>query len=165
MTLADDCSYVHHFLIADMSKPTAPFALCPNLHNEEKFGLWLAGYALEAVGAGLVQVGNDAYDDPNIFMSKKEGFKSAFLTNTDDLWALQAEIVNYNPTNRTVFLNMDLEYFDHKPEGYLDTSTVVVSATGCDPPLYRAPSTEKKFTFTSKEMAISQNGFIVNARE
>lgn len=148
-----------------MSKPTAPFALCAGHHDEKKFGQWLAGYALEAVGAGLVQVGNDAYDDPNIFMSKKDGFKSAFLTNNDDLFGVQAEIVNYNPTNRTVFLNMELEYLDHKPEGYLDTSTIVVSATGCEPPVYKAPSTEKKFTFTSENITISQNGFIVNARK
>jgi len=148
-----------------MAKPTAPFALCPKDHNEERLALWLAGYALEAVGAGLVQVGNDAYDDPNIFMSRKDGFKSAFLTYDDDLFGLQAEIVNSNPTNRTVFLNMELEYLDNRPDGYLDTSTVVVSATGCDVPDYRAPLTEKKFTFTSKDIAISQNGFIVNARK
>jgi hypothetical protein len=148
-----------------MSKPTAPFALCAGQHDEERWGMWLAGYALEAVGAGLIQVGNDAYEDPNVFMSKKDGFRSAFLTNTDDLFGLQAEIVNYNPTNRTVYLNMDLEYLDHKPEGYLDTSTVVVSATGCKPPGYKVPKTERKFVFTSDDMGISQNGYIVNARK
>src|ERR1700760_937780 len=104
--------YIHHFLIADMSKPAAPFALCPKMNSNTSPGLRAAGYFFEAVGAGLIQVGNDAVYDPNLYFTKTGKIKSGFLTNKNDLFFLQAEIVNYYPSNRTVYLNLELEYFD-----------------------------------------------------
>jgi len=156
--------YLHHFLIADLSKPNAPFALCPNRHQENKLGLWLSGYALEATGAGLLSVGNDAYEEANIYMNTKNQVKSAFLTMSDDLFGVSAEIVNYNKDNRTVYLDIELEYFDHKPDGYLDAANVVVSATGCELPGYRPPNNERKFTYVSEPFFMEQDGWIVNAR-
>jgi hypothetical protein len=154
--------YVHHFLICDMSKPSAPFALCPNMHKEQTIGLWAAGYVLEAVGAGLIQVGQDAVGDANVFTSGSANIRSAFLTNKDDMFGLQAEIVNYNPTNRTVYLALELEYLEDKPTDFLDASTMTLSATGCMPPGYRPPNNEKKYNYSSEPIEITQNGYIVN---
>ena len=145
-----------------MSKPSAPFALCPNMHKEETIGLWTAGYVLEAVGAGLIQVGQDAVGGANIFTPKQGNVRSAFLTNKDDLFVLQAEIVNYNPSNQTVFLTLELEYLEKKPSDYLDASTIVLSANGCSNPAYMVPSTEKKFNYTSLPFEITQDGYIIN---
>jgi hypothetical protein len=172
--------YIHHFLIADMSKPSAPFALCPNMHKEKTLGLWTAGYVLEAVGAGLVQVGNDAAHDPNLYYSKSGNIRSAFLTSQDDLFLLQAEIVNYNPTNRTVYFTLEMEYLENKgvvsqaayatsssqPANVpiMDASTVVLSAEGCMPPMYMAPPKERKYTHVSEKFELNQDGWILNAR-
>ena len=145
-----------------MNKPSAPFALCPNMHKETDFGLWAAGYVLEAVGAGLVQVGQDAVDGPNVFAATRGNLKSAYLTNSNDLFALQSEIVNYNPTNRTVYLELDLEYLEQKPSDYLDASTIVVSATGCAAPIYMVPKSARQFNHTSEPFEITQDGYIVN---
>jgi hypothetical protein len=158
-------SYVHHFLIADLSKPSAPFAMCPNMHKEETTTEWVVGYLMESIGAGLVQVGNDAYGGPNIFLPEKGGIKSAFLTGKDDMFGMQAEIVNYNAENRSVFLNMELEYLENKPKDFLDASTIVLSATGCRDPGYRPPAGAKQYNHTSEVFDIAQNGFIVNARK
>jgi hypothetical protein len=135
------------------------------MHKEETIGLWTAGYVLEAVGAGLIQVGQDAAGDPNVFQSQSPDIRSAFLTNSDDLFGLQAEIVNYNPTNRTVYFTLELEYLNSKPEGVLDASTITLSATGCMPPGYRPPQQEKKYNYTSEPFEITQNGYIINARK
>src|ERR1700761_5951922 len=152
-----------------MSKPSPPFALCPNMHKEKTWGLWTAGYVLEAVGAGLIQVGNDAALDPNLYYSKGGTIKSAFLTNKDDIFLMEAEIVNYNPSNRTVYLALELEYLDREtkqsfavdtnPDAdrvesgseVLDASTVVLSAEGCMPPGYMPPQKEKKYTHVSEK--------------
>jgi hypothetical protein len=155
-------SYTHHFLIADMSKPSAPFALCPNMHNEKSIGLWAAGYVLEAVGAGLIQVGQDAVEGANIFTSQESRLRSGFLTNNDDLFLLQAEIVNYNPTNRTVFMTLELEYLEAKPMDYLDASTITISATGCNVPGYKPPPGARQYNHTSEPFEITQNGYIIN---
>jgi Stress up-regulated Nod 19 len=170
------CRYIHHFLIADMSKPSAPFALCPNMHKEKTWGLWTVGYVLEAVGAGLIQVGNDAAADPNLYYSPKSTLRSAFLTNKDDIFFMEAEIVNYNPTNRTVYLTLDLEYLNRDGRHayvsgtdadlipILDASTVVLSAEGCMPPGYMPPQKERKYTHTSEKFEMTQDGWILNGR-
>jgi hypothetical protein len=146
-----------------MHKPSAPFALCPHMHKEQTLGIWAAGYVLEAVGAGLIQVGNDAVGGANVFSPMKGNVRSAFLTNNDDLFVLQAEIVNYHPENRTVFLEMELEYLDQKPNDYLDASTMVLSVNGCEKPAYFVPTTQKQFNYTSENFEITQDGYIVNA--
>ena len=87
------------------------------------------------------------------------------MTNKDDLFALQSEIVNYNPTNRTIFLEIDLEYLENKPKEYLDASTMVISATGCAAPIYMVPKTARQFNHTSEPFEITQNGYIVNTSE
>jgi len=126
---------------------------------------WAMGYFMESVGAGLVQVGNDAYGGANIFSPQNGDIKSAFLTGRDDTFGMQAEIVNYNEFNRSVFLNMELEYLEKKPEDWLDASTIVLSATGCKDPGYRPPSGAKQYNHTSEPFAITNNGYIVNARK
>jgi hypothetical protein len=119
---------------------------------------------VEAIGAGLVQTGNDAVHDPNFYGTKKGDMKSAFLTGLNDMFLMQAEIVNYNPTNRTVFLTIELEYLDEKPQNYIDASTVILSATGCGSPGYKPPQGATNYNHTSKEFKIKQNGWMVNAR-
>jgi hypothetical protein len=156
--------YVHHILIADMNKPTAPFAMCPGVHSEAKWSEWLSGYIVEAVGAGLIQTGNDVVHEPNFYGTRRGNLKSAFLTGLNDLYLMQAEIVNYNPTNKTVFLTMELEYLDDRPKNWVDSSTVVLSATGCAPPGYQPPDHSAKFNHTSKKFEIKQNGWIINTR-
>jgi hypothetical protein len=145
-----------------MSKPSAPFALCPNMHKETTLGLWTAGYVLEAVGAGLIQVGQDAVEGANRYTAKDGSLRSGFLTNNDDLFLLQAEIVNYSPRNTTVYMTLELEYLEAKPMDYLDASTITLSATGCMPPGYKPPPGAKQYNYTSEPFEMSQNGYIIN---
>lgn len=128
------------------------------MHKENNMKEWLIGYTLEAVGAGLVQTGNDAVGGANVYFPQKGSVKSAFLTGKDDLFGMQAELVNYNPTNRTVFMNLEIEYLENKPTNYLDASTIIISAQGCKDPGYAPPNNAKKFNHTSEKFDITQNG-------
>jgi hypothetical protein len=167
-TAADYASglYVHHVLLADISKPSAPFALCPNRGREDNVKDWLFGNLMDTIGAGLLQVGNDALGTPNVYFSNSEkaNFKSAFLTGKDDLFGMQAELVNYNPTNKTVFIDLEVEYLDHQPADWMDASTMVLSATGCKDPGYRPPQKELIYTHISEKVEVTNNGYIVNTR-
>jgi hypothetical protein len=158
--------YVHHVLLADISKPSAPFALCPNRGREDNVKDWLYGNLVDNIGAGLIQVGNDALGTPNVYFSAsdKATFKSAFLTGKNDLFGLQAEIVNYNPANETVFLDLEVEYLEKQPADWLDASTMVLSATGCKDPGYRPPQKELIYTHVSEKVDVQNNGYVVNTR-
>jgi hypothetical protein len=157
--------YIHHLLVADVGKTSAPFALCPGGHNQKKFVPWLASHIVESIGAGLIQAGNDQVASPTIYASPKGPLKSAFLTGFDDTFLLEAEIVNYNTENTTIYLQMEAEYLPEIPSDYLDASALVFSATGCSSPGYRPPGNNPKYNFTSEPFIMDRNGYILNMRK
>ncbi|KAF2401207.1 hypothetical protein EJ06DRAFT_382535 [Trichodelitschia bisporula] len=158
--------YIHHILVADVGKTTFPFALCPDTQVKKYVGPWTASFVLDAVGAGFIQVGNDAVNGANIYAArgKDSSIKSAFMTGFNDMFLMEAEIVNYRPDNQTVYINAELEYLPEKPEGYLDASTVIFSATGCNNPGYKPPNQNPQYNHTSEDFVMKQDGTIVNMR-
>jgi hypothetical protein len=157
--------YIHHLLVADVGKKTAPFAFCPNGHNQKAALPWVASHIVESVGAGLIQSGNDQVGTPNIYAAVKGDKKAAFLTGWDDTFLMEAEIVNYNQENTTIYLTMETEYLTEKPAGYLDSSTVIFSATGCEPPSYHPPKDKKQYNFTSDGFQMTYDGWVINSRK
>jgi len=156
--------YIHHLLVADVGKTSAPFALCPGGHNQKSFVPWISSHIVEAIGAGLIQAGNDQVASPTIYASPKGPLKSAFLTGYDDTFLLEAEIVNYNPENTTIYLQMEAEYLPEIPSDYLDASALVFSATGCSSPGYKPPGNNPKYNFTSESFLMDRDGYILNMR-
>jgi len=155
--------YIHHLLVADVGKTTVPFAMCPGGHNQKALSTWISSHLMDAIGAGLIQSGNDQVGGATVYSAEK-GMKSGFLTGWEDTFLLEAEIVNYNKENTTIYATLELEYLPEKPTGYLDASTVVFSATGCGNPGYRPPNAAKKYNYTSDPFVMNRNGYIINAR-
>lgn len=156
--------YIHHLLVADMGKTTAPFAFCPNGHNQKDVFSWGTSHLLEAVGAGLIQSGNDQVGTPNVYAATGGKIKSAFLTGWDDSFALEAEIVNYNQENTTIYFTMETEFLPDKPTDYLETSTVIFSATGCGLPSYYPPPNTKRYNLTSEAFKMTNDGWVINSK-
>jgi len=156
--------YVHHLLVADVGKTSAPFALCPGGHNQKEFVPWISSHIVESIGAGLIQAGNDQFQNPTIYASPTGPMKSAFLTGWSDTFLLEAEIVNYNPENTTIYITLETEYLDQVPPGYLDASTLIFSATGCNSPGYRPPGAAKAYNFTSELFSMNRDGYLLNMR-
>lgn len=157
--------YIHHLLVADVGKTSAPFALCPGGHNQKKFVPWLSSHIIESIGAGLIQAGNDQVASPTIYASPNGPMKSAFLTGWDDTFLLEAEIVNYNPENTTIYLALETEYLPEAPEDYLDASTLIFSATGCNSPGYKPPGNNPIYNFTSDLFTMNRDGYLLNMRK
>jgi hypothetical protein len=157
--------YIHHLLVADVGKTSAPFALCPGGHNQKSFVPWLSSHIVESIGAGLIQAGNDQVASPTIYASPKGPLNSGFLTGFDDTFLLEAEIVNYNKENTTIYMQMEVEYLPEIPADYLDASALVFSATGCSSPGYRPPGNNPKYNFTSEDFVMDRNGYILNMRK
>lgn len=156
--------YIHHLLIADVGKTTAPFAFCPNGHNQKDFRSWSASHIVEAIGAGLIQSGNDQVGTPIVYAASSGNIKSAFLTGWDDSFALEAEVVNYNQDNTTIYFTMETEFLPEKPTGYLDASTVIFSVRGCEKPAYYPPPNTKQYNVTSDEYKMPSDGWIINSK-
>jgi hypothetical protein len=156
--------YIHHLLIADVGKNTAPFAFCPGGHNQKDLVSWGASHVVESIGAGLIQSGNDQVGSLNVYATTKGEMKSAFLTGWDDTFVMEAEIVNYNQENTTVYFTMETEFLPEKPTGYLDSSTVIFSATGCAAPSYHPPPTSKQYNLTSDGFKMTNDGWVINSR-
>jgi hypothetical protein len=157
--------YIHHLLVADVGKTSAPFALCPGGHNQKSFVPWLSSHIVESIGAGLIQAGNDQVASPTIYASPKGPLNSGFLTGYDDTFLLEAEIVNYNKENTTIYMQMEVEYLPEIPADYLDASALVFSATGCASPGYKPPGNNPKYNFTSEDFVMDRNGYILNMRK
>jgi len=156
--------YIHHLLVADVGKKNAPFAMCPNGHNQALFSTWISSHVVESVGAGLIQSGNDQVGAPNIYAATKGDKKAAFMTGWDDTFLMEAEIVNYNQENTTIYMIMETEFLPEKPKDYLDTSTILFSATGCGMPGYQPPKGAKQYNFTSDGFTMNNDGWIINSR-
>lgn len=156
--------YIHHLLVADVGKTSAPFALCPGGHNQKAFVPWLSSHIIESIGAGLIQAGNDQVASPTIYASPNGPMKSAFLTGWDDTFLLEAEIVNYNPENTTIYLALETEFLPEAPDDYLDASTLIFSATGCNSPGYKPPGNNPIYNFTSDLFDMNRDGFLLNMR-
>jgi hypothetical protein len=158
--------YIHHLLVADIGKTVAPFAACPGgPHTQENIPNFIAYQVVNAVGAGLIQSGNDQVGDANKYYTDQKGVKSAFMTSYDDAFLMEAEIVNYNQENTTVYLQFETEYLPEKPAGFMDASTVLFSATGCGNPGYRPAAGQKAYNYTSKPFIMDRDGIIINNRE
>ncbi|TLD34863.1 hypothetical protein E2P81_ATG05028 [Venturia nashicola] len=156
--------YIHHLLVADVGKTTAPFAFCPNGHNQKDVIAWGASHVVESIGAGLIQSGNDQVGTPNVYAATSGNIKSAFMTGWDDAFALEAEIVNYNMDNTTVYFTMEAEFLPGKPAEYLDASTVIFSATGCAKPAYYPPPNTKQYNLTSEGFKMTSDGWVINSK-
>lgn len=156
--------YIHHLLVVDIGKNTAPFAFCPNGHNQKDLVSWGASHVVESVGAGFIQSGNDQVGTPNVYAATSGDMKSAFMTGWDDAFVMEAEIVNYNQENTTIYFTMETEFLTEKPAGYLDSSTVIFSATGCAPPSYRPPPTSKQYNLTSDGFKMTNDGWVINSK-
>ncbi|KAF2428623.1 hypothetical protein EJ08DRAFT_321921 [Tothia fuscella] len=157
--------YIHHLLVADVGKTSAPFALCPGGHNQKGFVPWISSHIIEAIGAGLIQAGNDQVGNPTIYASPTGPMKSGFITGWDDTFFLEAEIVNYNPENTTIYLSLEAEYLPEVPADFLDASTLIFSATGCASPGYKPPGNNPKYNFTSDIFTMNRDGYLLNMRK
>lgn len=78
---------------------------------------------------------------------------------------MAGEVVNYTNETKKIFAVSDMEYIPGKPQGLLETAVMIASVTQCDiNQNLKAPEGKTQFGFTSKEMEITGDGWILTRR-
>ncbi|KAF2674468.1 hypothetical protein BT63DRAFT_474211 [Microthyrium microscopicum] len=115
--------YIHHILSHDISKKALkPVAKCVGSTNTTQTNL------LDLLGAELFSQGDDN-STPFYFTSEDGAYPSGFFVGSNDSFALQADLVNYNADTRKVYVTFDIEYVD----GHVgsDAVSTLLSVGGC----------------------------------
>lgn len=80
-----------------------------------------------------VFVGAGAEGTENVFAANSTTVKTGYYVQKQDKMLLQAEVVNYDPMAKDVYLSLEYEYIPHigKEEGWLDVAMGAINVDGC----------------------------------
>jgi hypothetical protein len=120
--------YIHHIVIVDLTKRTMPFYLCDG--QKDFLGTFPA--------AGFIVAGND--EAPNYFTTPDGKFDSGYYIGQREMFAMQSEIINYKPTNQSVYITAEIEYLPGRISGFADSAVSLLSVTGCQFPDAHPPA-------------------------
>lgn len=124
--------------------------------------------------------GND--EAPSVFASRDPKVKSGYYLPKDGRMVLSAELNNYLPKDRDIYISMDYEYIQSpvsgsKPLGYLDVgfgsmgvscnlvgTFCTINRVGASSVTHilTAPPKDKAITYTSPDWVVNTNGYFVN---
>jgi hypothetical protein len=123
--------------------------------NGAALGTWLGGGLLSTVGMGLmgyatgmatmgwkalsapeglgvsILVGAGSEGTANVFTAMDSQVKTGFLLQKDDSLFITAEVINYDPQPKQIYLSLDYEYIEGDTEGYMDTAMGALNVDGC----------------------------------
>jgi hypothetical protein len=129
----EDGVYTHHFvsLATGKSQPMNPvLPRCKDFDVSAMLGPYVSAPGKPTAGgvsgaAIFVGKGND--DVPMTFASKDPKVKSGYYIAKDAKMVLSAEINNYKPYDRDIYISLDYEYIKspvagERPAGYLDVT-------------------------------------------
>jgi hypothetical protein len=150
-TLAGPSSglYNHHAVVFDNSQ--RPLAVdCAS------------GTITRAVSGPSIVVASAA-DTGNLEILQKQTTmptKKGYYVKSTSSQMLLAEIMNYAPTSQTIYVVAEAEYYDGKPEGFLEGAHIQLSAAGCDKQIdFLVPSPQ--YSKSSQSVTIPKEATII----
>lgn len=151
-TLANQATgvYNHHVILDKVGQPNRVM-VCPGQKSNAKP---MMPTALFLGGA------ND--DSKQLFTSTDGQFKAGFHILGTDSGQLTAELMNYRAERQEVFIVVETEYVEGKPEGYLSTHTLTMSVSDCETNEWKL--SEKVTKQTSGEWIVPADGYIINTQ-
>lgn len=155
---ANDGVYNHHIQLFDIGKsPPQPFQ-CGALNEKAGKGF--------SMGMGYFG-GNAADGAPSLFTTPDGTFNSGHLLPKQSTVFLNAELINYASTPKSVYFVTEIDYIPGKPEGIMNTNVGIMSVNQCDlipNPFLRPPQGKKVFELKSKNLTITQDGYLLSRR-
>jgi hypothetical protein len=90
-------------------------------------------------------------------------FNSGYYLGKNDKVVMTGEVVNYTNDTKKIYSVSDIEYISGRPTGSMDVSITILSVNQCDGgnPMLKPPEGKNVFSFQSKNMTITQNGYIL----
>ncbi|KAF2669008.1 hypothetical protein BT63DRAFT_248060 [Microthyrium microscopicum] len=144
--------YNHHTVLANVRKPLhLPFK-CANNNNQPLSAPILTAVAEEG--------GSSPYAGQN------GTFKSGNYLGKDQKILFSSEVVNYGNATKKIYAVAKLSYIEGKPKDYMESGVAVLNVKECDDGLtaLRPPEGQKVYSYKSKEMLVTEDGYILQIR-
>lgn len=150
--------YQQQVVVVDSAKkrPASPLYVCPGQLGP------LGGFE----GAGFLISGRD--EAATYHTTPDAGFDSGYVVGEKGAeMAMYAEVVNLREEEQKVFVAVEYEYLRDEPgkeRRAADTTTSLLSATGCEGPEYVVEEGRDVYNMTSPRVVVGVDGYIVNAK-
>jgi hypothetical protein len=97
------------------------------------------------------------------FAAKDTDVKSGVYISPTDKFTFTAEIVNYDPKEKPIYLSLDYEWVPGKTPGLMDVGMGALNANTCEDlsGLFMPPK-DKPITYVGAEWTLTQPGYFVN---
>jgi hypothetical protein len=97
------------------------------------------------------------------FAAKNTNVKSGVYISPTDKFTFTAEIVNYDPKEKPIYLSLDYEWVPGKTPGLMDVGMGALNANGCgDLNGLFIPPKDRPITYEGAEWTVTQPGYFVN---
>jgi hypothetical protein len=118
----------------------------------------MAGFSVFIGGGGDVGSGNPFAPKPGSNVS------SGYYIGKSSTMQLTAEIVNYDPVAKDLYLTLDVEWVSGKTSELLDVGMGALSAVRCDDKEKGIvhPPKDRAITYKGEEWTITQDGYFIN---
>jgi hypothetical protein len=111
-------------------------------------------------GSEFIGASNDA--GPWLFTTADGGANTGFYVGPKDRMGWVAEIINYNKEPKKVYITMEAEYVEGRPQGMLDTQIALFNVQGCFAKVdITVPHDATAFDITSSKFPIPEDGQVV----
>jgi hypothetical protein len=97
------------------------------------------------------------------FAAKNTNVKSGVYISPSNKFMFSAEIVNYDPREKDIYLSLDYEWVPGKVPGLMDVGMGALSANDCNNlnGLFIPPK-DRPITYQGADWTVTQNGYFVN---
>jgi hypothetical protein len=115
------------------------------------------------LGVAAFLGGGGSEGSGSAFAAKNTTVKSGVYISPSDKFTFMAELVNYDPKEKPIYLSLDYEWVPGKISGLLDVGMGVMGASSCDNlnGLFIPPK-DRSITYEGAEWTATQNGYFVN---
>jgi hypothetical protein len=145
-----------------MGAPTRPSRVA--VQKRQLGGLFGKGKNVDLSRASAVFIGGGgSAGSGSAFAAKGSDVKSGVYIGPNDKFTFTAEIVNYDPKEKPIYLSLDYEWVPGKTAGLMDVGMGALNANGCgDLSGLFMPPKDKPITYEGAEWTVTQPGYFVN---
>lgn len=151
--------YNHHVIIMDAGKTAKPLIQCGPLSAKARGGTMMVP---------STYLGGSSTDGaPSLFSTPDGLFNSGYHIGPRSRVVMSAELVNYGTETKNIYVVTEVYYVPDSTPDMMDTSVGIMSVNQCDRfpnPFLHAPPGMKAFVMQSKNITITQDGYMLSRR-
>lgn len=159
MATIDKNVYNHHVQLFDVGKSADQTVKCGKMEASEI----RSGFKIPEA-----YIGGSASDGaPSLFTTPDGTFNSGYFLRDRSKTIMSAELVNYGKEAKDVYMVAETDYLSGDTPDMMDTAVGIMTINQCDStpnPFLKAPEGQKNWDMKSKDLTITQDGYLVSTR-